>query len=143
MSKKTITQRIVQYFEDPKESNALAEIKRLSEQAKNKSSKNLIRIDTTIDRPDINTEINTKLNRKMFKENNNKKFQRRKYQFPTQIFQPSIVNDLKRKALKKLKIKMLRNMLISLLIKKIKKSLKEKIPGNILLMPISQKLKMK
>ena len=98
MSKKTITQRIVQYFEDPKESNALAEIKRLSEQAKNKSSKNLIRIDTTIDRPDINTEINTKLNRKMFKENNNKKFQRRKYQFPTQIFQPSIVNDLKRKA---------------------------------------------
>ena len=98
MSKKNITHRIVQYFEDPKESNALAEIKRISEQAKNKSSQNLIRIDSKIDHLDINTKVNTKLNRKMFKENNKKKFQRRKYQFPTQIFQPSIVNDLKRRA---------------------------------------------
>ena len=98
MSKKNITHTIVQYFEDPKESKALAEIKRISEQAKNKSSKNLIRIDSKIDDPDINTEVNTYRNRKLFKENNENKFQRRKYQFPTQIYQPNIVNDLRKKA---------------------------------------------
>ena len=98
MSKKNITHTIVQYFEDPKESKALAEIKRISEQAKNKSSKNLIRIDSKIDEPDINTEVNTYRNRKLFKENNENKFQRRKYQFPTQIYQPNIVNDLRKKA---------------------------------------------
>ena len=48
MSKKNITQTIVQYFEDPKESKALAAIKRISEQAKNKSSNNLLRIDSKI-----------------------------------------------------------------------------------------------
>ena len=98
MSKKNITHSIVQYFEDPKESKALAEIKRLSEQAKNRSSKNLIRIDSKVDPSDANTELNTNLNRQLFKENNNPKFQRRKFQFPTQIFQPSIANDLKKKA---------------------------------------------
>ena len=98
MSKKNINQTIVQYFEDPKESKALAAIKRISEQAKNKSSKNLIRIVSINDESDINTEVNTYHNRKLFKENNENKFQRRKYQFPTQIYQPSIVNDLRKKA---------------------------------------------
>ena len=98
MSKKNITHTIVQYFEDPKESKALAAIKRISEQAKNKSSKNLIRIDSKIEESDINTEVNTYHNRKLFKENNENKFQRRKYQFPTQIYQPSIVNELRKKA---------------------------------------------
>ena len=98
MSKKNITHTIVQYFEDPKESKALAEIKRLSELAKNKSSKNLIRIINKIDQSDIDTEVNTYHNRNLFKENNENKFQRRKYQFATQISQPSIVNDLKKKA---------------------------------------------
>ena len=98
MSKKNITHSIVQYFEDPKESKALAEIKRLSEQAKNRSSNNLIRIDSKIDPSDANTELNTNHNRQLFKENNNPKFQRRKFQFPTQIFQQSIAKDLKKKA---------------------------------------------
>ena len=44
MSKNYYTTRVVQYKEDPSQSDALAEIKRLSNQAKNKSSRNLIYI---------------------------------------------------------------------------------------------------
>ena len=67
MSKSTYTTRVVQYKEDPSQSNALAEIKRLSNQAKNKSSRNLIYIK---DKLDTDTETNTEINKNMFKENN-------------------------------------------------------------------------
>ena len=39
MKENETAQRIIQYFEDPKESNALAEIKKLSQKAKNQASK--------------------------------------------------------------------------------------------------------
>ena len=96
MSKSTYTTRVVQYKEDPSQSNALAEIKRLSNQAKNKSSRNLIYIK---DKLDTNTETNTEINKNMFKENNDANtFQRRKRQFATQISKPSIANEVKKKA---------------------------------------------
>ena len=96
MSKNEYTTRVVQYKEDPTQSNALAEIKRLSNQAKNKSSRNLIYIK---DKLDINTETNTEINKNMFKENGvANTFQRRKRQFATQISKPSIANEVKKKA---------------------------------------------
>ena len=96
MSKNEYTTRVVQYKEDPKQSNALAEIKRLSNQAKNKSSRNLIYIK---DKLDIDTETNTERNKNMFKENNEiNTFQRRKRQFATQISKPSIANEVKKKS---------------------------------------------
>ena len=96
MSKNEYTTRVVQYKEDPKQSNALAEIKRLSNQAKNKSSRNLIYIK---DKLDIDTETNTERNKNMFKENNETNtFQRRKRQFATQISKPSIANEVKKKS---------------------------------------------
>ena len=96
MSKSTYTTRVVQYKEDPSQSNALAEIKRLSNQAKNKSSRNLIYIK---DKLDTDTQTNTEINKNMFKENNDTNtFQRRKRQFATQISKPSIANEVKKKA---------------------------------------------
>ena len=96
MSKSGYTTRVVQYKEDPAQSDALAEIKRLSNQAKNKSSTNLIYIK---DKLDINTETNTEINKNMFKENGDiNTFQRRKRQFATQISKPSIANEIKKKA---------------------------------------------
>ena len=95
-----ITTRIVRYFEDPKESKALAEIKRLSNLSKNKSSKNLIYIDQNKDKFDSNTEKNTLLNQNLSKENNDNdnNFKRRKHQFATQKYEQSISKEIKRKA---------------------------------------------
>ena len=98
MSRKSITQTIVQYFEDPKESNALAEIKRISNQAKNKSSKNLFNMKNTFEQNDFNTELNTAFNQTLFKEDNKYQFQRRKFKFATQIYKPSIANEVKQKS---------------------------------------------
>ena len=98
MSRKSITQTIVQYFEDPKESNALAQIKRISNQAKNKSSKNLFNMKNSFDQNDFNTEVNTAFNQNLFKEDNKNKFQRRKFQFATQTFKPSIANEVKQRS---------------------------------------------
>jgi hypothetical protein len=68
----------------------------LSNQAKNKSSRNLIYIK---DKLDTNTETNTEINKNMFKENNDANtFQRRKRQFATQISKPSIANEVKKKS---------------------------------------------
>ena len=94
-----ITTRIVRYFEDPKESKALAEIKRISNLAKNKSSKNLIYIDQNSDKYDSNTQKNTSLNQYISIENNeNNNFQRRKHAFATQKYEQSISKEIKRKA---------------------------------------------
>ena len=98
MSRKSITQTIVQYFEDPKESNALAEIKRISNQAKNKSSKNLFNMKNTFEQNDFNTELNTAFNQTLFKEDNKNQFQRRKFKFATQTYKPSIANEVKQKS---------------------------------------------
>ena len=98
MSNNKITQRIVQYFEDPKESNALAKIKEISDQAKNKSSINLIHINQDKNELDTNTEINTALNNNMFKDNDKNTFQRRKHHFVTQKSKSSIADDIKKKA---------------------------------------------
>ena len=76
--KDMITQRIVQYFENPKESSALAEIKRISERAKNHSSKNIIQINSS-NNCDGNNNINNP-------------FKRRKFQFPTQTYKPKNKN---------------------------------------------------
>lgn len=97
-----ITKRIIQYFEDPKDSEALAEIKRLSSTAKKKSSKNVKR--NLKDFDDINVINNTERNRLMFKDikDENEKlkivkpkknyeqanFVRRTFQFPTQTYIP-------------------------------------------------------
>ena len=100
MSFNDVTTRVVQYFEDPKESKALAEIKRLSNLSKNKSSKNLIYIDQNKDKFDSNTEKNTLLNQNLSKENNDNdnNFKRRKHQFATQKYEQSISKEIKRKA---------------------------------------------
>ena len=103
-----ITERIIQYFEDPKDAKALAEIKRLSNRAKLRSSKNIPKILTDLEDPDLIE--NTERNRILFKEpkneraikldnsakknnrNENKKerqaFVRRTFQFPTQTYIP-------------------------------------------------------
>ena len=101
-----ITERIIRYFEDPKESKALAEVKRLSMRAK-KSSKNIrhVALDEEED-PDL-MEI-TEKNRLMFREpkneravrfgdsiinrNGDSKFERRKHQFQTQTYRPKKKN---------------------------------------------------
>ena len=102
MSSNDFTTRVVQFIDDPKQSDALTEIKRLSNQAKNKSSRNLIHINNARDIFDTNTEMNTEINKNMFKENNGKSsFQRRKRQFATQINEPNIANEVKRKAILK------------------------------------------
>ena len=74
-NKDTISQRIVQYCDDPKDSDALAEIKKLSQNAKNQN-------------------IQEK-NRFVFKntDNDNKQFVRRKHQFKTQKYIPNKNND--------------------------------------------------
>ena len=94
----TVTQRIIQYFEDPKEASALAEIKRLSNKAKRQSSKNVnMNFD---DDNDDNILDNTEKNRVMFKDvgnddiytnpnvvaPTNNPFLRRKKQFATQKY---------------------------------------------------------
>jgi len=99
-NKDKITQRIIRYFEDPKEAKALAEIKKLSDKAK-MSSKNLgnnyIDLFGTDD-----LKNNTELNRVMFKnEGDDYKleqpierdpFQRRKFKFSTQKYVPKNEN---------------------------------------------------
>ena len=99
MSTDDFTTRVVQFIDNPEQSNALAEIKRISNQAKNKSSRNLTYINKANYELDIDTKINTEMNKNMFKENNDKNtFQRRKHQFATQIYEPNIANMVKRKA---------------------------------------------
>ena len=88
-----ITERIIKYFENPKESKALAEIKRLSNKSK-KSSKN-IRSDL-YNFGDSVLRDNTERNRVMFKEPANERavrdanatFIRRKKQFATTRYEP-------------------------------------------------------
>ena len=74
---KDVTQRILQYFEDPNEADALAKIKRISNRAK-KSSKN-IRGDV-----DFSEFVNVKLV--------NNPFERRKRQFATTKYVPKNKN---------------------------------------------------
>ena len=108
--KDRITQRIIRYFEDPKEAKALAEIKKISMKAK-KSSKNL-----RMDLGDFNVtddlKNNTELNRKMFKQegenidleqpNVTDPFPRRKFKFSTQRYVPkrrnmTLIDEIKEK----------------------------------------------
>ena len=100
MSFNDVITRVVQYFEDPTKSKALAEIKRLSNLSKNKSSKNLKYINKNMDKFVPNTEKNTLLNQKLSKENNDNDniFQRRKHQFLTQKYEHIISKEIKRKA---------------------------------------------
>ena len=70
---KDVTQRILQYFEDPNEADALAKIKRISNRAK-KSSKNIR------DGVDFSEFVNVKLV--------NNPFERRKRQFATTKYVP-------------------------------------------------------
>ena len=99
-NKDKITQRIIRYFEDPKEAKALAEIKNLSNKAK-KSSKNVrSSFGEFIGTDDLKN--NTELNRVMFKNegddykleqpNARDPFQRRKYKFSTQKYAPKRKN---------------------------------------------------
>ena len=99
-NKDKITQRIIQYFEDPKEAKALAEIKKLSNKAK-KSSKNVrSNLGDFIVTDDIKN--NTELNRVMFKNegdgieleqpNVRDPFPRRKFKFSTQRYVPKNKN---------------------------------------------------
>ena len=81
--RETISQRIVLYLDNPKDSSALGEIKRISNQAKkNKTSKNLILIN-----PDLI------INSPKDKENKAEEkpvqtFKRRKFQFATTVYTP-------------------------------------------------------
>ena len=99
-NKDKITQRIIRYFEDPKEAKALAEIKKLSNKAK-KSSKDIrSNFGDFIGTDDLKN--NTELNRVMFKnEGNNYEleqpnvrdpFPRRKFKFSTQRYVPKNKN---------------------------------------------------
>ena len=74
-NKDKISQRIIQYCDDPKDSDALAEIKKLSQNAKNQN--------------------NQEKNRFVFRnnDNDNKQFVRRKHQFKTQKYVPNKNND--------------------------------------------------
>ena len=106
--KDKITQRIIRYFEDPKESKALAEIKKLSNKAK-KSSKDVISsFGDFIDND--NLKDNTEKNRVMFKDegddyqleqsNARDPFKRRKFKFSTQRYSPknknmSLINEIR------------------------------------------------
>ena len=88
-----ITERIIKYFEDPKDSKALAEIKRLSNKSK-KSSKNIRSAHYNFG--DSELRDNTERNRLMFKEPVNERavkdanatFIRRKKQFATTRYEP-------------------------------------------------------
>ena len=99
-NKDKITQRIIRYFEDPKEAKALAEIKKLSNKAK-KSSKNVrSNFGDFIGTDDLKN--NTELNRVMFKNEGNDyeleqpnvrdPFTRRKFKFSTQRYAPKNKN---------------------------------------------------
>ena len=66
-----IVERIIQYFEDPKDAKALAEIKRLSNRAKLRSSKDIPRFMKDLNDPDL--ALNTETNRIMFKEPKNER----------------------------------------------------------------------
>ena len=99
-NKDKITQRIIRYFEDPKEAKALAEIKKLSNKAK-KSSKNVrSNFGDFIGTDDLKN--NTELNRVMFKNEGNDyeleqpnvrdPFPRRKFKFSTQRYAPKNKN---------------------------------------------------
>ena len=99
-NKDKITQRIIRYFEDPKEVKALAEIKKLSNKAK-KSSKNVrSNFGDFIGTDDLKN--NTELNRVMFKNEGNDyeleqqnvrdPFPRRKFTFSTQRYVPKNKN---------------------------------------------------
>ena len=76
-NKDAVTQRIIQYFEDPSESNALAQIKKLSNRAKNKSSK------YRNDQNNIENDISMFKNVKTIPNKNNEPFERRRHQFAT------------------------------------------------------------
>ena len=88
-----ITERIIKYFEDPKDSKALAEIKRLSNKSK-KSSKNIR--GGLYNFVDTELRDNTERNRVMFREPTNERavkesnptFIRRKKQFATTRYEP-------------------------------------------------------
>ena len=88
-----ITERIIKYFEDTKDSKALAEIKRLSNKSK-KSSKNIR--SGLYNFGDSVLRDNTERNRVMFKEPANERavrdanatFIRRKKQFATTRYEP-------------------------------------------------------
>ena len=77
-NKDVISQRIIQYIEDPKDSDALAEIKKLSQNAKNQN-------------------ITEKNNRFLVKnpetENRKLQFIRRRHQFKTQKYEPKNKNE--------------------------------------------------
>ena len=98
--KDKITQRIIRYFEDPKEAKALAEIKNLSNKAK-KSSKN-VRSSYGDFIGNDKLKNNTELNRVMFKDeggnyqleqsNARDPFKRRKFKFSTQRYVPKNKN---------------------------------------------------
>ena len=96
MSGLYISERVVKYLEDPNHSNALAKIKRISDQAKNKSSKNLTYINRY--KLDEKTEMNTEYNKHIFKDNDTNTFKRRKHQFATQVTEPNIISQIKKKA---------------------------------------------
>ena len=108
--KDKITQRIIRYFEDPKEAKALAEIKNLSNKAK-KSSKN-VRSSFGNFIGNDNLKNNTELNRVMFKDeggnyqleqsNARDPFKRRKFKFSTQRYVPknknlSLIDEIRMK----------------------------------------------
>ena len=108
--KDKITQRIIKYFEDPKEAKALAEIKKLSNKAK-KSSKD-VRSNLGDFIGNDNLKNNTELNRVMFKDeggdyqleqpNARNSFQRRKFKFSTQRYVPknknmSLIDEIRNK----------------------------------------------
>jgi len=116
--KDRITQRIIRYFEDPKEAKALAEIKRISMKAK-KSSKNL-RMDLGDFKVTDDLKNNTELNRVMFKQegdnieleqpNVTEPFTRRKFKFSTQRYVPksknmTLIDEIREKENKSKKIK--------------------------------------
>ena len=78
VNKSQVTKRIIQYFEDPKDSQALSEIKKISDMAK-KSSKN------------IRNSLNDFNNDKDLENDTERKkpnFVRREFQFPTQTYIP-------------------------------------------------------
>ena len=76
-NKDAVTQRIIQYFEDPSESSALAQIKKLSNRAKNKSSR------YRKDQNNTENDISMFKNVKTVSNKNNEPFERRKHQFAT------------------------------------------------------------
>jgi hypothetical protein len=116
--KDRITQRIIRYFEDPKEAKALAEIKRISMKAK-KSSNNL-RMDLGDFKVTDDLKNNTELNKVMFKQegdnieleqpNVTEPFTRRKFKFSTQRYVPksknmTLIDEIREKENKSKKLK--------------------------------------